>query len=141
MRSPIRRRVSRVLFKFHFTNCTTQAHVRVHTLAVQRRTCSAPNTCIPDNKRQARALDPQSVGGRKSSEGKPGGNTGSRAHKPSRRLWSFFPFMRFIRSCHFLCLHPRAVAHRCACARADLASSLREEGTVRYVWRRPGGIS
>ena len=70
--------------------------------------------------------------------GKPEGNTGSCAHKPFRRHWSFFPFMRFIRSCHFVCLHPRAVARRCACARADLVGSgivveRRRNGTLRMT--------
>lgn len=133
-RSPNRRRSGRVLFKFHFTNCTARAHVRVHTLLWQQRTCSAPNMCTRQQEaRKGRSM--RSAGCRRGPSGKPG-EILEAARKPSRRPWSFFPFMRFIRSCHFACLHPR----RCACA-PGLASLLREEGTVRYVRHRPGGIS
>lgn len=58
------------------------------------------------------------------------------ARKPSRRPRSFFPFMRFIRSCHFVCPHPRAVPRRCVCACVRAGPCIvvegRRNGTLRY---------
>lgn len=117
--------------------------MRVHTLL-----CSgarAPHRIrVPDNKRQGRAgpRDRRGVsgGGRKTPSGKPGGNTGSRAQAVPSAL-VIFPFYAFH---SFVSL--RMLASACCCTSVCVlaggsAALLKEEGTVRYVRHRPGGIS
>lgn len=79
-------------------------------------------------------------GGRKTPSGKPGGNTGSRAQAVPSAL-VIFPFYAFH---SFVSL--RMPASACCCTSVCVlaggsAALLKEEGTVRYVRHRPGGIS
>lgn len=140
---------SRVLFKFHFTNCTrasthtyTSAYNRVcvHTLPrSSKRTCSATaDTCIRNNKAWAgRAA--RGVRG-KTPTGKLGGNTGSRAQAVPLAL-VIFPFYAFH---SFVSLRMLATA-RCTSASVcvPLPLPLKKEEAPRYTRtrHRPEAVS
>lgn len=125
-RSPNRRRSGRVLFKFHFTNCTARAHVRVHTLLWQQRTCSAPNMCTRQQEaRKGRSM--RSAGCRRGPSGKPGGNTGSRAQAVPSAL-VIFPFYAFH---SFVSLRMPASASVCVRAGPGIVVEGRRNGTLR----------
>jgi len=135
MRSSIRRRVSCVLFKFHFTNCTTQAHVRVHTLLCSgARALHRIRVYVYIRQQEAtyyaRILDPQSVG-ESPREILEAAHT---SHPVGTGHFSLL-CVSFVRVTSYACI--RVPLHVGVRAREriwlDLASLLREEGTVRYV--------